>query len=208
MRTKLQLIGLSLSILSGAILATIYLVWLTYPLEISFLGLENVVYMKTADISYNFNKLMTYLTNPFVTVLDMPNFSSSVNGLKHFSDVKSLFHIAQGIFVVTLPVVYFFVRDVVLKGYGKIAKKLIIWLAITPLVIGLLGVLVGFDTFFVLFHTVLFPGDSTWLFNPNTDPVIYILPAEFFLHCFILFLVLYELFCGAWLLLLRRKRSK
>ncbi|HEM3505904.1 TPA: TIGR01906 family membrane protein [Streptococcus suis] len=196
MRTKLQIIGTILFVLSAAVLGTIYLAWLVYPLEISFLGLENVVYMKAEDISYNFNILMNYLTNPFASVLDMPNFSSSADGLKHFADVKHLFHLTQGIFILTLPAFVLFVKNILLKGYGDLVKKVIFWTMLTPMIIGLLGVLVGFDQFFVLFHTVLFPGDSTWLFDPAKDPVIYILPQEFFLHCFVLFFVLYELFFG------------
>ncbi|HEM6592516.1 TIGR01906 family membrane protein [Streptococcus suis] len=196
MRTKLQIIGTILFVLSAAVLGTIYLTWLVYPFEISFLGLENVVYMKAADISYNFNILMNYLTNPFASVLDMPNFSSSADGLKHFADVKHLFHLTQGIFILTLPAFVLFVKNILLKGYGDLVKKVIFWTMLTPMIIGLLGVLVGFDQFFVLFHTVLFPGDSTWLFDPAKDPVIYILPQEFFLHCFVLFFVLYELFFG------------
>ncbi|HEM3554637.1 TPA: TIGR01906 family membrane protein [Streptococcus suis] len=196
MRTKLQIIGTILFVLSAAVLGTIYLAWLVYPFEISFLGLEKVVYMKAADISYNFNILMNYLTNPFASVLDMPNFSSSADGLKHFADVKHLFHLTQGIFILTLPAFVLFVKNILLKGYGDLVKKVIFWTMLTPMIIGLLGVLVGFDQFFVLFHTVLFPGDSTWLFDPAKDPVIYILPQEFFLHCFVLFFVLYELFFG------------
>ncbi|HEL2418758.1 TIGR01906 family membrane protein [Streptococcus suis] len=196
MRTKLQIIGTILFVLSAAVLGTIYLAWLVYPFEISFLGLENVVYMKAEDISYNFNILMNYLTNPFASVLDMPNFSSSADGLKHFADVKHLFHLTQGIFILTLPAFVLFVKNILLKGYGDLVKKVIFWTMLTPMIIGLLGVLVGFDQFFVLFHTVLFPGDSTWLFDPAKDPVIYILPQEFFLHCFVLFFVLYELFFG------------
>ncbi len=187
MRTKLQIIGTILFVLSAAVLGTIYLAWLVYPLEISFLGLEKVIYMKAADISYNFNILMNYLTNPFASVLDMPNFSSSADGLKHFADVKHLFHLTQGIFILTLPAFVLFVKNILLKGYGDLVKKVIFWTMLTPMIIGLLGVLVGFDQFFVLFHTVLFPGDSTWLFDPAKDPVIYILPQEFFLHCFVLF---------------------
>ncbi|HEM4386817.1 TPA: TIGR01906 family membrane protein [Streptococcus suis] len=196
MRTKLQIIGTILFVLSAAVLGTIYLAWLVYPLEISFLGLEKVVYMKATDISYNFNILMNYLTNPFASVLDMPNFSSSADGLRHFADVKHLFHLTQGIFILTLPAFVLFVKNILLKGYGDLVKKVIFWTMLTPMIIGLLGVLVGFDQFFVLFHTVLFPGDSTWLFDPAKDPVIYILPQEFFLHCFVLFFVLYELFFG------------
>ncbi|CYW18633.1 TIGR01906 family membrane protein [Streptococcus suis] len=194
MRTKLQIIGTILFVLSAAVLGTIYLAWLVYPLEISFLGLEKVVYMKVADISYNFNILMNYLTNPFASVLDMPNFSSSADGLKHFADVKHLFHLTQGIFILTLPAFVLFVKNILLKGYGDLVKKVIFWTMLTPMIIGLLGVLVGFDQFFALFHTVLFPRDSTWLFDPAKDPVIYILPQEFFLHCFVLFFVLYEFF--------------
>ncbi|MGU7993110.1 TIGR01906 family membrane protein [Streptococcus suis] len=196
MRTKLQIIGTILFVLSAAVLGTIYLAWLVYPFEISFLGLEKVVYMKAADISYNFNILMNYLTNPFASVLDMPNFSSSADGLKHFADVKHLFHLTQGIFILTLPAFVLFVKNILLKGYGDLVKKVIFWTMLTPMIVGLLGVLVGFDQFFVLFHMVLFPGDSTWLFDPAKDPVIYILPQEFFLHCFVLFFVLYELFFG------------
>ncbi|HFI0786453.1 TPA: TIGR01906 family membrane protein [Streptococcus suis] len=199
MKTKLQVFGTVLFVLSGAILATIYFAWLVFPVEISYLGLEKIVYMKSADISYNFNILMNYLTNPFQTVLDMPNFSSSVDGLKHFADVKKLFHIAQGVFVLSFPAFFLFIKQILLKGHGWLVQKTFLWMMLAPVVIGLMGLLMGFDQFFVLFHTVLFPGDSTWLFDPAKDPVIYILPEEFFLHCFILFFVLYEVFFGAML---------
>ncbi|HFI0795716.1 TPA: TIGR01906 family membrane protein [Streptococcus suis] len=200
MRTKLQIIGTILFVLSAAVLGTIYLAWLVYPLEISFFGLEKIVYMKSSDISYNFNILMTYLTNPFASVLDMPNFSSSADGLKHFADVKGLFHLAQVIFFISLPAIFYFWKEVVRKGYGKLYQKVFIWMVLAPVMIAVMGMLIGFDSFFVLFHHLLFPGDSTWLFDPLKDPVIYILPQEFFLHCFILFFILYEVLS---LLLLR-----
>ncbi|MDW8682672.1 TIGR01906 family membrane protein [Streptococcus suis] len=207
MRTKLQIIGTILFVLSAAVLGTIYLAWLFYPLEISFLGLEKVVYMKAADISYNFNILMTYLTNPFASVLDMPNFSSSEDGLKHFADVKVLFHLAQLIFLISLTAVFYFWKEVVRKGYGKLYRTVFLWMALAPLLIALVGLLIGFDSFFVLFHHLLFPGDSTWLFDPLKDPVIYILPQEFFLHCFILFFILYEVFCGIWFFIIKTQIS-
>ncbi|HFU4459950.1 TPA: TIGR01906 family membrane protein [Streptococcus suis] len=204
MRTKLQLVGTVCFTLSAAVLATIYLAWLIFPLEISYLGLEKIVYMKSAAISYNFNILMNYLTNPFASVLDMPNFSSSADGLKHFADVKGLFHLAQLIFLISLPAVFYFWKEVVRKGYGKLYRTVFMWMALAPLLIALVGVLIGFDSFFVLFHHLLFPGDSTWLFDPLKDPVIYILPQEFFLHCFILFFILYEVFCSIWFFIIKK----
>ena len=56
-----------------------------------------------------------------------------------------------------------------------------------------MAVLVGFDSFFTYFHQLLFPGDTSWVFDPLVDPVIYILPEDLFLHCFVLFFLLYEL---------------
>ena len=103
MKTKLQVISTVLTILSAAILLTIYLAWLFYPLEIEWLQLEKMVYMKAEDILYNFHILMNYLTNPFQQVLDMPNFSSSADGLHHFEQVKWLFHITQLAFLISLP---------------------------------------------------------------------------------------------------------
>lgn len=208
MKGKLQA-GLSLlCLLSAAILATIYLAWLLYPLEIDFLGLESVVYMKKADILTNFHILMRYLTLPWVTELAMPSFSSSADGLHHFQDVKQLFHIAQGIFLLTVPALFAFYNKVVKRGYGSLYRNGFIRAALVPVVVLIAGVVLGFDQFFTLFHQVLFPGDSTWLFNPNTDPVIYILPQEFFLHCFVLFFVLYEGMVGGMVFLCSAKRGR
>lgn len=205
MKTRLQQFAVLLSILSGAILATIYLAWLFYPVEINVLNLEGIVYMKAADISYNFNILLNYLTNPLVQVLEMPNFSSSADGLHHFEQVKWLFHLTQAIFVLTIPILVLFFKQVIQKGYGPLVQKGFVWAAVLPMLIGLFGLLIGFDAFFVLFHRVLFVGDSTWLFNPATDPVIYILPQEFFLHCFVLFFLIYEVLCLSFVWLTRKK---
>ncbi len=205
MKTRLQQFAVLLSILSGAILATIYLAWLFYPVEINVLNLEGIVYMKAADISYNFNVLLNYLTNPLVQVLEMPNFSSSADGLHHFEQVKWLFHLTQAIFVLTIPILVLFFKQVIQKGYGPLVQKGFVWAAVLPMLIGLFGLLIGFDAFFVLFHQVLFVGDSTWLFNPATDPVIYILPQEFFLHCFVLFFLIYEVLCLSFVWLTRKK---
>ncbi|WP_445449547.1 TIGR01906 family membrane protein, partial [Enterococcus faecalis] len=63
---------------------------------------------------------------------------------------------------------------------------------VVPIVIAFL-MAVNFDRFFVLFHGVFFNNDA-WIFNPATDPIINVLPETFFLHSFILFFVLLEIF--------------
>ena len=196
MKTKLTFWGSMLFLLSLSILLTIYLAWIFYPLEIEWLNLTDRVFLKSETIQYNFHILMNYLTNPFSQKLAMPDFRSSAAGLHHFAMVKNLFHLVQLVAVVTLPSFYFFVKKTVKKGFLPLYRKSILTLVLLPLVIGFLGILIGFEQFFTLFHQILFVGDDTWLFDPAKDPVILILPETFFLHAFLLFFAFYESFFG------------
>lgn len=192
MRDKLRFSASVLCLLAAAILLTIYLAWLFYPLEISYFALPDKVYLKAETIQYNFNILMNYLTNPFSQKLAMPDFRSSAAGLYHFQAVKYLFHLAQAVFVLTLPALILFIQKVVKKRFLALYQRSLFILSILPLVLVVLALLIGFNSFFTLFHQVLFMGDNTWLFDPAKDPVIWILPEEFFMHAFILFALLYE----------------
>ena len=205
MRTKLIFGASLLFLLSLAILVTIYLAWILYPFEISWLNLTNRVHLKSDIIQYNFHILMDYLTNPFNPVLEMPDFPSSESGLHHFVVVKGLFHLAQGIAIVTLPIFYLFWKQVIQKGFLSLYRRGLLIMLSLPLVLGLVGVFIGFEQFFTLFHQILFVGDDTWLFDPAKDPVILILPEDFFLHCFILFFVTYEILFGLFYFKSRRR---
>ena len=196
MKTKLTFGVSLLFLLSLAILVTIYLAWILYPFEISWLNLTNRVHLKSDIIQYNFHILMDYLTNPFNPVLEMPDFPSSESGLHHFVVVKGLFHLAQGVAIVTLPIFYLFWKQVIQKGFLSLYRRGLLIMLSLPLVLGLVGVFIGFEQFFTLFHQILFVGDDTWLFDPAKDPVILILPENFFLHAFLLFFCLYELIFG------------
>lgn len=151
MKTKLTFWGSMLFLLSLSILLTIYLAWIFYPLEIQWLNLTDRVYLKPETIQYNFHILMDYLINPFSQDLQMPDFRSSAAGLHHFAVVKNLFHLVQIVALVTLPSFYFFVKGIVKKGFLSLFSKGILTLVVLPLVIGLGGVLIGFDQFFYSF---------------------------------------------------------
>ena len=208
MKTKLTFGVSLLFLLSLAILVTIYLAWILYPFEISWLNLTNRVHLKSDIIQYNFHILMDYLTNPFNPVLEMPDFPSSESGLHHVVVVKGLFHLAQGVAIVTLPIFYLFWKQVIQKGFLSLYRRGLLIMLSLPLVLGLVGVFIGFEQFFTLFHQILFVGDDTWLFDPAKDPVILILPEDFFLHAFLLFFCLYELLFGFIYLLSWKKLPK
>ena len=196
MKTKLTFGGSLFFLLSLAILLTIYLAWFLYPLEISWLHLTSRVPFQPQTIQHNFNVLMDYLTNPLNQALKMPDFPSSASGIHHFAVVKGLFHLTQGVAMVTLPIFYLFWKQVIQKGFLSLFRRGLLIMLSLPLVLGLVGVFIGFEQFFTLFHQILFVGDDTWLFDPAKDPVILILPEDFFLHTFLLFFCLYELIFG------------
>ena len=207
MKTKLTFGGSLLFLLSLSILLTIYLAWFMYPQEISWLNLTNRVPFQPQTIQHNFNVLMDYLTNPLNQALKMPDFPSSPSGIHHFAVVKGLFHLAQGVAIVTLPIFYLFWKQVIQKGFLSLYRRGLFIMLSLPLVLALVGIFIGFEQFFTLFHQILFVGDDTWLFDPAKDPVILILPEDFFLHAFLLFFCLYELIFG-FMYLKSRKTGK
>ena len=208
MKNKLWTFGTWLWLLSLAVLVAIYDAWLIYPLEVDWLKLTLQVTITKADLLKNFNVLMTYLTNPLSHTLAMPDFPSSASGLKHFGDVKHLFHLAQAVFILLAYPSWHFLKNSRAEKSLFLHQRAFTLAAILPIVIAVVGLLIGFDQFFTLFHEMLFPGDSSWLFNPATDPIIWVLPEEYFMHCFIIFFVTYEALMLSLLVIARKQLAE
>ncbi|MGT2744469.1 TIGR01906 family membrane protein [Streptococcus phocae subsp. phocae] len=190
---------------SVAILLTIYLAWALYPLEVSYLQLDEVVFMTPKAITQDFNRLLAYLTNPFVQNLNLAHFSSSTSGLKHFEDVKGLFQLTQLVFIILVYPAWRYLYDKLKQQVLILIRYPLMIAGFFPVLVALFAIMIGFDNFFTLFHQILFVGDSTWLFNPLTDPVIWILPETFFMHCFVLFFIIYESIIWGLVLLSQQK---
>ena len=208
MKNKLWTFGTWLWLLSLAVLVAIYGAWLIYPLEVDWLKLTLQVTITKADLLKNFNVLMTYLTNPLSHTLAMSDFPSSASGLKHFGDVKHLFHLAQAVFILLAYPSWLFWKNSRADKSLFLYQKTFAFAAILPILIAVVGILIGFDQFFTLFHEMLFPGDSSWLFNPATDPIIWVLPEEYFMHCFIIFFVTYEALMLSLLVIARKQLAE
>lgn len=184
------LICLFLTIISGAVLITINFRPL-YLFDIGHLGINNYTGYSKPVLAENFSALMSYLNNPFNHQLKMPDFPVSASGAFHFMEVKRLFWLDYLIFLVTIIPSVLYVRHLMkTKQLWQLSGKFKLALLIPPVVA--LTMAMGFDTFFYQFHQLFFNNDA-WIFDPATDPVINALPAEFFMHCFILFFVLVEM---------------
>lgn len=166
-------------------------IFLAIPLffgEIFWYQLTDLVQMTAGKIWHNFLILMNYLINPLETKLSMPDFPSSASGLHHFAEVKNLFMLVFFLTIILIPFTIRFIKENLSIVFPNALRVVMLF----PLAIGVIAWLIGFDRFFVAFHEVLFR-DNSWLFDPATDPIISVLPEQFFMHSFLIFLLIYEL---------------
>lgn len=137
--------------------------------------------IEASVIKANYNALIDYCSPFFTGDLVFPTFSSSASGISHFEEVKVIFNIFHIAFVVSLIALIFICRHNIKSGRYNFLRTGFIVCLIVPLVLGL-ACAINFDSAFVIMHKVLFNNDD-WLFDPATDPVITILPQNFFFVC-------------------------
>ncbi|GAB2024613.1 TIGR01906 family membrane protein [Lactovum odontotermitis] len=170
-----------------SVTATVLLSIPLFGLDIGWEKLTDVAGMSSGRLMHNYLVLMEYLLNPFRTKLKMPDFPDSAGALKHFGEVKVLFLLVLILTLVLIPIVIKFYRE----HLQILFHRGIIIAMVLPVLLALFAATVGFDSFFVLFHQILFR-DTTWLFDPATDPIINVLTDTFFMYCFIIFAIIYE----------------
>ncbi|MDR0297232.1 MAG: TIGR01906 family membrane protein [Streptococcaceae bacterium] len=169
------------------VLLSVPLFWLDSRAE----NLTEISGLGSTQLFHNYRVLINYSMNPFVTQLKMPDFPDSPSALTHFAEVKSLFLIALALALVLLIATVKFLRE---HLHIFFRRGILVVLAV-PVVLTGIAATVGFDTFFIGFHKVLFR-DNTWLFDPTTDPIINVLTDNFFMWTFVIFGTLYLLFWG------------
>lgn len=162
-----------------------------YVFDIKYLNILDWVDLSKTELLANYRQLMAYLNLPWVSQLKMTDFPVSASGAFHFYEVKRLFMLNYGVLLITLiPSVIFLKESIKQKRLWKLVRPFQIG-ALIPVGLGF-GMLIGFQQFFETFHGVFFNNDD-WLFDPATDPIINVLPEAYFMHCFILALVIFEL---------------
>ena len=191
-------LAMVLLVLTAAIALPIYIRPFYYA-HIEAMGLPEYTGLTAGEIREAYNAVLDYLT--------LPNreFSCGIlpfsqEGKAHFEDCLVLFNLNRNVLLLSAAVLGILL--LLGKKYGpyRLGKRSAAWWAgllalVAPVVIGGLAAL-DFDRAFVIFHQIFFPGKSNWLFDWRTDPVILILPQEFFRNCAILIgagLVLFSL---------------
>jgi integral membrane protein (TIGR01906 family) len=169
-----------------------------YYIDVNLLNVGATSGMERTDILLNYNALIDYCSPLFTGSLMFPTLEASQNGLQHFAEVKNIFVSFYYIGIITLV---FGVTIMIQKHKNREFGYLLVS-AITAIVLpSLLGLYMAmdFDRAFLLFHKLFFRNDY-WMFDPVTDPVILILPEDFFMHCAIMIISIVLLFSVAFII--------
>lgn len=197
MRRTLDCIATALAILSVCILTITFSIGLPiyfrpfYYMQIEPLGIEEATGLDRETIIEGYDEVLDYLTRPGGE-FGAGEFRFSEEGASHFEDCKGLFTLNASAYVAAAAVL---VILLILFKKGKLT--LLHPFGISPFSLsGILTLLsfatiggvvaLDFDTAFVIFHSIFFPGKDNWIFDWRTDEIILALPQDFFMNCAIL----------------------
>ncbi len=176
-----------------------------YYFDISYLNLTEETGMSTQQIRENYDVLIDYnLFTKGIHKLEFPDFPMSERGEIHFREVKRIFLAIQYLTILSGILFLLGLIRQLSRRDCKSLKLLSIFSVLIPVALGM-AVALNWERFFIGFHELVFSNDY-WLFDPSTDPVILILPDEFFLHCagaILIFILLGAMVSGAVYRLLR-----
>lgn len=164
-----------------------------YYLQINALQIPEKTGYSYETVKGAYDEVLDYLTLPNKE-FGAGDLTYSQSGKSHFEDCKVLFDLNITVLLVSLLTV---VVILVLKKRGVFSlskqKGYNLWFksgASVLTVFAVVGVLasLNFDVAFTVFHKLFFPDKENWVFDSRYDPVIEILPQQFFMNCAILIL--------------------
>ena len=169
-------------VITTAVVLTLVVAPCIHQMDVEKYALDVYSGLSTEQIKSEFSHLVGYLWLWHRQPLQLSYFPMSQTGIIHFAEVKVFVDWIQIIWIITTIFL-------VIGTKKRLQKKEILFLKQTAMVTcALLGTLflvalVAFDRLFVIFHQIVFRNEY-WIFSTATDPVIKILPEEFFMHGF------------------------
>jgi len=190
MKKKLNIIfsvGFSILIIIGVIKFTVGFKELYYY-DIDKLNISELSNLSEEEIRLNYDYLIDYNLSKEGADFEMPTIKSSPQGKIHFEEVRDIFQNLNKLFTICFVVS-------IIGLFINIKNKQIdflntIWKALISIPIFLaLPIIINFEDSFVIFHKLMFSNDY-WIFDPRIDPVITMLPEQFFFHAGLMMIVL------------------
>lgn len=176
-----------------------------YYHDISSLNIEETSGYSEDTIRKNYDELIRYNSIFYRGSLKL-SLPMSREGRIHFEDVKRIFDTLQVVCFLALASSLILGIRAWKQGCRKFLRNSAILSIVLPAAAGIL-IAFNWERTFIWFHEVMF-SNRYWIFDERTDPIIKILPDEFFLHCalLILFLIIAASLCMALIYLWQKHR--
>ena len=169
--------SLAIFIISGSVILGLKCKSLYYY-DVKKLSISAMSGFTEEEIKQNYDYLIDYNLNKNVEEFHLPTIKYSKEGKIHFEEVRNIFQVIKKVFCLTGMI------SVNIKFLNNPSIMTILLPIITAI-----PLMINFNYFFIKFHEVVFSNDY-WIFDPNIDPVINILPQDVFFHIGILILAM------------------
>ncbi|WP_394900311.1 TIGR01906 family membrane protein [Clostridium butyricum] len=161
-----------------------------YYFDIEYLNISEQSNYSKDEIIKNYSYIINYLLSFNSQEFQLPSIAYSRFAQIHFKDVKGIFKYIDILLALTgIISLIGLTINIRYKNYYflKVTSSILIF-TLTSI---LIAFAISFDACFVLFHKIFFRNDY-WVFDSSIDPIIDILPKEFFLHTalFLIFLII------------------
>ena len=140
------------------------------------------------EIIENYDYLIDYNLSSNVGEFKLPTLTSSKPGKIHFEEVRDIFQNVKLLTIICGAIAIIGGILQIRKRDFKFLRNSSILIIILPVLLAI-PIAINFNACFILFHKIMFSNDY-WIFDPQLDPVINMLPEEFFMHMGITILVI------------------
>ena len=177
--------SVAIFIISGSIILGLKYKSLYYY-DVENLNISAVSGFSEDEIKLNYDYLIDYNLSSNVDEFHLPTIEYSKEGKIHFQEVRNSFQIIEKMFymsgVISMLGIILSIKNKNIKFLNTSSIMTILLPIITAI-----PLMINFNYFFIKFHETVFSNDY-WIFDPNIDPVINILPQDVFFHIGILIL--------------------
>lgn len=174
---------LAIFIISGSVILGLKCKSLYYY-DVKKLNISVMSGLSEEEIKLNYDYLIDYNLNNKVEEFNLPTIEYSKQGKIHFEEVRNIFQVIKKVFYLTGIISVLVIISSIKNKNIKFLNTTSIMTILLPL-ITIIPLVTNFNYFFIKFHEAVFSNDY-WIFDPNIDPVINVLPQDVFLHIGIL----------------------
>lgn len=156
-----------------------------YYFDINNLDIPEISGYSAQICRINYDTLIDYNLIGGEDKLVFPSFSMSDTGEIHFREVKDIFIKMQ---IAAVSGIITFAAWIIYVSKKGVRKSNTLWMRITGVLLIFTAsatavlMMADWEAAFQTMHEIFFDNDY-WIFDPAEDPVIKILPDEFFFHC-------------------------